>query len=321
MTLFAAPDLHAAEAVAAVPALRTVTLTAFTRARRTMDLVSELSGKVMAVAADVGDTIGKDGVFVRLDTRFIDLDLERVAVEKDQLRSRIDYLDKETRRYRDLVAGHTAPQATLDDLEDQLAQARHNLRAKQVEEARLAEERSRKTVRAPAGWRVAARHVEPGEWIGAGQKVATLGDFATLLVPFALAPAEYHWLKAHDGRADTRFTLRLPEDGGTVAARIARVSPAFDETTRKINVDLEIADATVEHRGGLRVEWEMRTPDPSGAVLLPARCVEARYDEQWLTRANGERVKVVLLGQGPDGTVRVAAPEVRPGDRFVARED
>jgi hypothetical protein len=57
-------------------------------------------------------------------------------------------------------------------------------------------------------------------------------------------------------------------------------------------------------------------PDPSGAVLVPAAAVSERYQEHWLTKAGGERMRVVVLGPGPEpDTLRVASPRLKPGDR------
>jgi multidrug efflux pump subunit AcrA (membrane-fusion protein) len=97
---------------------------------------------------------------------------------------------------------------------------------------------------------------------------------------------------------------------------MARISPAFDPETRKINVELAVTETLSENRGGLRAELTLAVPDPSGAVLIPAAAVAERYEEFWLTRANGERVRVLFLGDGPDNTYRVRASELKPGDKF-----
>ena len=49
--------------------------------------------------------------------------------------------------------------------------------------------------------------------------------------------------------------------------------------------------------------------------------VEQSYDEYWLTRENGERIRVVRLGSGPGGqSVRVSALGIKPGDKFRLQE-
>lgn len=302
----------AAEIVSALPAGRDVTLTAFTRARASMDLTAENPGRVLAVAGEVGQAIGRDGVFARLDPTLTVLELEKNRVEQARLASAAAYLDKEAGRYRTLVAGNVADQASLDKLEQDLDAARRQLAALKVEEKRLAEVIARHVVRAPAGWRIVRRDVEPGQWVAAGQVLGRAGDFARLLAPLALAPEELAALR----RVGKDLRVSLPDLGLDVPAEVYRVSPAFDPDTRKTALDLALRGDLPELRGGLRVLLRLTVPDAAGAVLLPEAALRRRYDEYFLLREGGERVPVVLLERTADGRVRVANHTLKPGDRF-----
>ncbi|MES9980256.1 MAG: hypothetical protein ABW107_16075 [Candidatus Thiodiazotropha sp. 6PLUC5] len=73
------------------------------------------------------------------------------------------------------------------------------------------------------------------------------------------------------------------------------------------------------YRGGLRVELALNIPTRSGAVLVPERALQQRYEQYWLKRPDGSEISVVYLGRsnGPDeGWVRVTSPEIKPGDKF-----
>ncbi len=304
----------------ALPSLRTATITGFTRAHTTMALVSEVSAKVVELTVDMGDSVPEDGVVARLDDTFVMLDLEANRVSQASKRSSIEYLAKETSRYRDLVSGENAAQTTLDKLENDLTQARLALQELQVAENRLEEQLSRYTVQAEPGRLVMERLVEEGEWVSSGQTLARVGDFSTLLVPFALAPEEYAWLMAQEGSIGLR-TVGMDGLEIMIPATIDKISPAFDPETRKINVELAVDASLVEPRGGLRMEMDMELADGSGAVLVHPDCVELRYDEYWLTREDGGQVKVVVLGQGPGGMSRVSSTEIMADERFVMHHD
>lgn len=320
LTIFLPVAGALAATVKALPSTRTVVLTGFTRARATVDIVAEEAGRVMAVAADVGDAIGPDGLFARVDPTFIRLDLEANRVSRDKLASRIAYDALEAERYRELVTRRTAAQSTLDGLEQTLDANRHELAALEVAGEVLAERLARTRIPAPKGWRVTARSVEPGQWVAAGQTVGRAGDFSTLIAPFALTPEQFEVLRA----LPAPFGVRLTDLGRDARASIYRANPGFDPETRKIAVDLALsglADAALL-RGGLRVRLELPMPEETGAVLLPPSAIEERYEENWVTRANGERVRVVVLGNhgGPDGALlRVAGEGVRPGDEFALK--
>lgn len=292
---------------------RTASLTGFTRARNAMNLVAEESGRVAEVLADVGDALGSDGRFAELDTTFIRLDLDANRADQERLKSDLDYNRKEMDRYQALVKTDTAPQSTLDANVRAHQAALQQLRAKQVEERILLERLKRFSLVGPPGWKVVARDIEPGEWVTKGETVAELGRYDVLLVPFALTSGEYRALKA----LGDEVVLRLTDLGGTVAARVARVSPGFDPATRKINVDLEITEGGFEFRGGVRTELDLALPDSGGAVVVPASALVKAYEEYFLMTPEGGRVRVVLLGAAGDGLRRVSGPDVRPGAVFL----
>ncbi len=298
----------------AQPAQRMLTLTGFTRARAKLNLVSEAAGRCTEVLYDVGDTIGANGIFAVLDSTFIKLELESNQVEQKRLKSRVAYLDKEASRYRRLVNKKSEAPSKLDRLEEDLAQANLQLEATKTQRKVLAERLDRRTIKAPPGWMVIKRQVEPGQWVNLGTPVALLGDYRTLLVPLALDPRQYQLLKS----APKPLKVFMPDHGLTLEARLERQSPGFDPRTRKIAVDLELDKGLSERWGGLRVEFQLAVPDPSGAVLLPPAAVAERYQEHWLTTPEGKQVRVVLLGPGPGGTLRISSPQVKAGMRFIA---
>ncbi|MFW5734698.1 MAG: efflux RND transporter periplasmic adaptor subunit, partial [Oceanidesulfovibrio sp.] len=246
--------------VTAQPSTRAVSLTAFTRAGTVMTLVSELAGKVLSVHADVGDAIDSSGVFARIDDTFTRLELDKVLVQQEKLRSNIAYYSKEASRFQELVKRDSAAQSQLDELELNLALARHELEGQKVEEQRLREQLERFIVVAPPHWEVMERYVEPGEWINTGEKVAELGDFRVLVAPFGLSPEEFYWLKDQNGTV-TLTAPDVPEGPQAVQAQVGRISPGFNPETRKIHVELEIPAAPPLTRGGQRVELSMRLPE------------------------------------------------------------
>jgi RND family efflux transporter MFP subunit len=290
------------------------TLTGFTRARASMQLTSQVTDRLIEVKADIGDRIGKDGVFARLDTTFAKLELAKLIIEQEKLTSKTSYLEKEVLRFQTLFQKQSASAAKLDALTQDLAQARLALRSLKNEERRLQEHLQRHTITAPSGWLVSKRYAEPGEWVVTGTPLAEIGDYQNLLVPLAVGHAEYLWIKA---RAAT-LNLHLPEENLTVKARLHSVAPGFDPQTRKINLELEIISELPEQRGGIRAELTTDLPDQAGALLVPAQAVSNRYDSYWLTRVNGEKVPVIVLGRGPaPETLRVSAHAVKPGDKFL----
>ena len=308
--LFAEESLVIAEA-----AYRQEVLSGFTRERTRLVLSAETGGRVDKVTGDVGDETQAETPFACLDTTFVDLELAANRQERAALQVDLTYYRKEVKRIRQLLAQKSSSESQLDAALRNLDKTRVQLKALEITGQTLSEKRTRHCVNTPGGWRVIHRHVEPGEWINAGQPVVEIGDYRRLLVPFALSVEEYQALQ----RQGEQLRLNLPQRDLQVPATPLRVSPAFDESSRKIGVELEIAEGLSDARGGLRAELSLSLPYDTGAVMLPASALMQRYEQYWLRRPDGKEVRVVYLGReaSPQGDlVRVVSAEVAPGDRF-----
>ncbi|MCD6293201.1 MAG: efflux RND transporter periplasmic adaptor subunit [Deltaproteobacteria bacterium] len=296
---------------------QTTVLRGYTRARWRRFLTCEEPGRCLAVLAEMGDAISADALFAKLDPTFIELELEANQAAGKRLENQVVYWQREVKRYRKLSSSKAVSQTRVQELELKYDQARLALAELKVKAAVLRERRSRCQIKAPAGWYLLERKIEPGEWLTRGQIVGRVADYQTLLVPFSLTMAQYEWLK----KESESLFLRLPAATAgqaqlKVPAHLLHVSPAFDQKSRKIKVELEITSGLPEMRGGIMLELAVKLPEPGGVVALPATAVAERYGAFWLVRENGEEVKVVKLGQAANGDFRVVGDQVKSGDRF-----
>ncbi len=305
----------------AQPAHQQILLTGFTRARATLDIIPEVTGRCLEITADTGEPIGESGVFAVIDSTLIRLELQANKVTKQQVQRQLRFDSRQVERYRQLLTSKSSSKVRLDELELQLDQSRLKLDQLQVEKERLQEILSRHQVKAPPGWRIIERHVEPGQWVAGGKVLAQAGDYRTLLVPLAVTPAELASLK--QGKT---IPLHLPDEDFNGHGSLYRVSPGFDPVTRKIRVEILLDQPTYEKislkQGGVRVEIPIRIPDPMHAFLVPARAIVERYEEHWLTRENGKQIRVIVLGSaaGPDDNrkwLRITSPDIKTGDVFT----
>ena len=287
----------------------------FTRARAEVTLVSEVAGRAERVYLDVGQTLGEDGHFAQLDSTFLTLDLEQNRNQQAQLQNRLAYLSLEVDRFKNLVEKQTIAQSTFDEMVNRLDQARLELAVLKTGEKILEERLKRFTLKGTAGWRVITRNIEPGQWVNTGSMVARLGDYRSLYAPFALDARTCAVLQQTEN-----LTLSLPEFNTTVPARIARISPDYDPQTRKIAVDLEISGGLPEMRGGLRVTLGLNLQNGTPELLVPDGALVQRYDDWWVTLEDGESLRVRVLGQGPEGMKRIAAGQLKAGDRIVVNK-
>ena len=317
--LVAYPAWGASAALVVGEARQEVELTGYTRSKTEVTLSSEVSGKVLAVAYDIGDVVGT-APFVQIDPTFVDYSIQLARRAVDQLdaalaqnESRVGFLDKEFARIDTLYQNNSAPRQRWDQIRqdvDQAALERRSLMArKSAEQTRLAElleRRKRHDIYAPAGWIVTARHVDPGEIVAPSMQLAAVGDYRRLVVPLSVTSAELAAIRA----LGTSFDVGL--DSRPAQAQIRWVNPEFNERTRKLSIELWIGPWTGDHRGGLVMRLPVAVPAPG--LSVPKAAVVNRYENPRVRLADtGEEVPVLVLGE-TNSHLRIAEnPKLRPG--------
>lgn len=307
--------------VEAKAAFEKVTLSGFTRAHTRLVLSAESSGRIREVNQDVGDSIKMGEPFACMDDTYLDLELRANKAERDAMEVDRDYFQKEVTRYRKLMKKQSSPESNLDTAKRNLDKSKTQLDALTIAAEILEERKQRLCTRAPTGWLVTERHVEPGKWVNVGEPIVEVGDYSRLVASFALSMMEYRALEA---QLETGLKVKLPEYQVELPAKLIRVSPAFYEQSRKIQLELELSEGLPVHRGGVRVELALNIPMYSGAVLIPEQALQQRYEQYWLKRIDGKEISVVYIGRstGTDaGWVTITSPEIKPGDKFLSFDE
>ncbi|MET0066356.1 MAG: efflux RND transporter periplasmic adaptor subunit [Candidatus Thiodiazotropha sp.] len=301
----------------AIEAMQRETQIGFTRAYNRLVISAEQGGRIVAVNGDVGDSLPDGLAFACVDDTYTRLELRANRAERNTLQVDRVYYRKEVARIRQLLQQNSSSQSQLDAAQRNLDRSEAQLDALNVQAEVLNEQLKRLCVVPPSGWRVIERHVETGQWVNTGEALGVVGDYRQLVVPFALSSDEYRALLA---LRSSGLRVKLTETGREVDARMIRVSPAFDPASRKISLQLLLDEGIAQPRGGMRVALTLDIPARDGAVMVPEPALRQRYEQYWLKRLDGSEIPVVYRGREsrPDGDwVRVAAPDLRPGDRFI----
>jgi RND family efflux transporter MFP subunit len=307
-------------------ATTTITLTGFTRPQTILDITSEVSGRCDEIRADIGEAIPADTIFAHVDSTFIQLELQKNAIARNQEQLTLAFNQKQAERYRHLVTTKASAQTRLEELELKYKQTKLKLQQLNNEHERLRETLARHTIHAPADWLLIERQLETGEWVTTGQSCARVGDYQHLIIPLAVGPEELHYLQS-----TARFPLHITEVDILGTGSLQRIFPNFDLTTRKTKVEISLNDDTLaritDKRGGLRVEIPIIINDPMQAFLLPVEAIEERYEANWLTRENGQTLRIIVLGpeqtsnSTPTNRLRIVSSQIQTGDRFKCRKN
>lgn len=310
-------SLSAQEFIELQPYSRERVFTGFTRPLQEMVLTGEVSGKCVDIFVDVGDKVESADV-VEIDSTFIRLDLEQNVISQKKTQEQLDLEEKTLKRFTSLIQKNSTAQANYDEALFSANNLKLTLEGLKAEETRLKELLERHILKAPLGWMVLERFIEPGEYIRLGEPVLKLGDFNQLTVPFLLSFEELELLEKME-----KIKLHFPELNRAVVAEIYRISPGFNEEKKKISVELitsgESQAGPIEWRGGLRTQLKIDGKKEQHTYLVPFTALISRYDANWLVSAEGTRKKVVLLGRSETGDKAiVAGDELYAGEKVYA---
>lgn len=313
------PANAAGESLVVQPAMKEIVIVGYTRSDAEIAVSSEVSGKVLKVNYDVGDVIG-EAPFFEIDETFIDFQIKNVResikkidAARKQNRSQVAYLKKEFQRFDRLHKGDRATEVKRDAALEEYTQAKLNANTLAAEKGgleatleELLERKRRHQIHAPEGWIVVARMTEPGEIIAPNVPLARVADFRNLVVPLAVSGKELAAMRS----LDQVFPAHL--EGRPVKARISWVNPEFNETTRKLAIELALVDYDGELRGGLRFSLPLQVAAQGRQV--PKQAVVSRYDNPRVTlKSTGETINIVVLGETNGSLVIAEDPRLPVG--------
>ncbi len=322
--LWIMPIRVGAEPLVVSPAEKEIMLTGYTRGDATVTLASEVPGRVIRVNYSEGETI-KDKPFCEIDTTFIDFQIQgtrqkisgiEAAIAQNE--SRVAYLKKEYERIDQLHQGDRATGVKRDSAQEEYQQAglaRRSLAAEkgalEVALRELMERKRRHDIRAPAGWVLVARMVEPGEMVAPNIPLGRATDFQKLVIPLSVSGEELSAIQA----LDEPFGATV--DGVPATARINRINPEFDEKTRKLGIELILVDHGGPRRGGLR--FTLPVALETQGVWVPRAAVIDRYENPRVRAKGAEApVNILILGESNGHYIVADHPDLQVGTELAA---
>jgi membrane fusion protein (multidrug efflux system) len=234
-----------------------------------------------------GQPVAKGALIAQLDDREIRAAAEHAEAQREWSQSNADRAQK-------LFDQQLASQQQLDD-------ARTNLKVAQADEA-LAKARLAKTrIRAPFSGMIGRRRVSPGAYLKAGDVITELARVDAMKVTFT-APERY-LAQLRSGSKVEASTPALP--GRAFQGSISVVDPIVDPDSRTIRVVARIPNSERMLRPGMSANVAVTFSERPNSLVIP--------DEAVFAEGNQSFVYVVK----PDSTVARVAIEL--GSRDSAR--
>lgn len=291
------------------------TAEAVVEAVRQSTVSAQIAGRIVELRFDVGDSVKKGEVIVRIDARAAGQAVAASEAQVGEAEAAARNARMAFERARQLLAQKFVSQAALDKAEADHKQAQARLAGMLAGAGQAATERSFATIVAPYSGVVAARHVELGEMAVPGKPLMTGFDPSTLRAVANLPQARVAAIQAAGGAA----RIELPSLGRWVDVRRVTVVPSADPRTHTTRVRLELPeDARGIYPGVFaRAHFAIgRAP----RLVAPRAAVFQRSELTGVYVIDGQgvpRLRQVRTGPAGDEAAIEILAGLRPGERVA----
>lgn len=259
------------------------------QAVREVLLAPDTSGRVTAIHFDAGQSVKEGTVLVQL------YDAPEQA-DRAAASAKADFAQLQLKRSRELAPSGAEPRETLEQRKAEAAQA---VAAVRQLDARI----QQKAIRAPFSGQLGIRRINPGQYLNAGDTIATLTQLDPLYINFTLPQQDLPKLTPG---ALVQVTVDAAP-GQVFDAKVSTIEPRIDGETRNVVVQALLPNAERLLKSGMYATARLTLPTAAGAIVLPLTAIQ--------TSASGDSV-VVVQGADAQGIGKAVAVPVVTGRRF-----
>ncbi len=285
-------------------------------AYRKATVAAEVGGRIVERLVEPGAQIEAGTVLMRIDPDRLQLALRQSQALAEARRVDAEHARHEYRRGENLFAKKVISQDTLDDLRFGQQRAQAQLQAALVEVA-SAERNLRDTgVSSPFNGQIEQVHVQVGDFVSAGQPIATLTDFSRARVIAGVAGGDTNYLSAGE-------VARIAFDdlgGVSIEAEITSVGRVKEQPSGTYPVELMISGDIAERlREGMvaNIAWTNQAANPA-SISVPATALIRRAGKigAYVVVDNTAYLRDIRIGKSDGRRVEILAG-LRRGDEVV----
>ncbi|WOU23038.1 efflux RND transporter periplasmic adaptor subunit [Pseudomonas aeruginosa] len=254
-----------------------------------MLLAPDTSGRVTAINFEAGQFVKEGTVLVQLYDAPEQADRAAAA-------AKAEFAQLQLRRSQTLAPTGAEPRELLEQRKAEAAEAAAAVRQL---DARI----QQKAIRAPFSGQLGIRRINPGQYLNAGDAIATLTQLDPLYVNFTLPQQDLPKLTPG---APVQVTVDAAP-GEIFNAKVSAIEPRIDGETRNVAVQALLPNAERLLRSGMYATVRLTLPATTDAIVLPLTAIQ--------TSASGDSV-VLVQGADAQGIGKAVAVPVVTGRRL-----
>lgn len=251
------------------------------QAVREVLLAPDTSGRVTGINFEAGQFVKEGDVLIQL------YDAPEQA-DRAAAKAKADFAQLELRRSQALASSGAGSRELLEQRMSEAAQSAAEV--KQLD-ARI----QQKVIRAPFSGQLGIRRINPGQYLNAGDEIATLTQLNPLYVNFTLPQQDLPKLTLG---ALVQVTVDAAPDR-VFTARVSTIEPRIDRETRNIAIQALLPNTDQFLKSGMYAMARLTLPASNDAIVLPQTAIQ--------TSASGDSIVLVqdVNAQGIGKTVAV----------------
>jgi multidrug efflux system membrane fusion protein len=234
----------------AEPVTRFMSVYGSTAPARSIEISAETDGRVAAVTARRAQQLKKGDVIVRLDLRDRDARMAQARASVNEHQTSYEAQMK------------LKSEGYVSDT--QIAETVAKLEAAKAEMIRAKLDLEYMTVRAPFDGVLQERDVEVGDFVRAGDPVATYIDNTSIIVTGTIAEQNARFVEVDESATAELVT------GETVEGRIRYIAPVADASTRTFTVEMEVPNPDGRLPAGITAEMLIPAEESLAQKISPA---------------------------------------------------
>lgn len=273
----------------------TVTISGALRAVDSAMVKARVAGELQNLSVREGDFVKAGQVLARIEPTEYLARLKQAQQQAESAKGQLDIARRNFDNNRSLVDQGFISKTALDTSAGSLTSAQANYQAAQAGADIASKALEDGILRAPIAGQISQRLAQPGERVAVDARIVEIVNGAKLELEAALNPADS--LRVRPGQS---AVLRIDGSTQTLRARVARINPTANSSTRTVTAYL-----AVENQAGLRqglfAQGELSTGNANKVLAVPLDSVRTDKPQpyvQVLKDGKVEHVPVEITQRG-----------------------
>ena len=253
------------------------------------EVIAKVEGEVREILFEEGDDVQEGQVLARLDG-------DRLRLELNESRARLDKMRRDFERNKELRERDLLSEGDFEKLRYDLdaLEASFNLASLELDYTQI---------RAPIDGVVSERYIKVGTTVRVGDPAFQVTSLDPLVAYLHVPEREYRQIRAGQPVSIDIDAL----EGQRIIAEVTRISPVVDPQTGTFKITIEIRDEERLIKPGMFGRMSIVYDEHKNALQIPRSAViDDRGNETVFVVEDGEAVRrVVQTGYGSDGMVEI----------------